>query len=774
MTTQKYNIIGMHCASCASIIKKKLTELPGITSIEVNFATEKAEMVYDPKLTSLTQINHELNKYGYQFVLNEDGKTIYHHKEATEVEIKSKPEVKSKDHIKPFSLNSLKRKLNFFMPVALYIFLWMIWHSATQLLTFLPHFPLSMRTMNYLLFGIASLTLYFLGKPYLVAIKKFWQYRVANMDTLVGLGTSIAYIYSAAMLFLPINGLLNSRNNMLYFDATIIVLSFVTYGNYLTALSRKKTSESLEALINLQVKNAVIKRNGKELQVPYAEIELGDIMVVKAGQKIPTDGIIVSGYTAVDESMITGESMPIEKKVNDQVIGSTLSTYGTIEVKATKLGEQTVLAHIIQLVENAQNSKAPLQNLADKVAAVFVPTVLIIALLVFVGWLVIGSQYYPLSEAFAVGLNALVGILVIACPCAMGLATPSAVITTIGKAAENGILIKNAEILEKFPHITHLLFDKTGTLTLGKPQVVDIVAIKENLSPQQLLAIASSLEKYSDHPLAQAVIEAATTQNINNYAASDTITDAGLGINGIIDQQRYFVGNRKYVQSNPSITPFNYEDSSLHTQTAVFVASQTEILGYITFADQIKSNAMQVVHQLNQQGIQTQITSGDTETSVKNIASQTGITRYSFEALPQDKLSEISRLQKLGYKVAMVGDGINDSPSLAQADVGIAMGNGTDVAMETADVVLLGDDLNKLPQTVALTRHGVKTIKQNLFWAFIYNIVGIPLAAGILYPTYKMLLDPSIAGAAMALSSVSVVLNSLRLKKLSFKSMNSK
>jgi Cu2+-exporting ATPase/Cu+-exporting ATPase len=586
------------------------------------------------------------------------------------------------------------------------------------------------------------------------------------MDTLVGIGTSVAFLYSFSITAFEnvLAPFVSTSQN--YYDVTIVVIGLITLGKFLEARSKLKTGEAIEKLLGLQVKTALVIRNGKEIELAIDDVRMGDILIVKPGQKIPLDGVIVSGRTSIDESMITGESIPVDKEINDLVIGATMNKQGSLQVQVTKTGKDTMLAQIIKMVESAQGSKAPIEKMADQVSAVFVPAVLVLSLIVFGVWVAAGFQLLPFTQAFTLGLLCFVGVLVIACPCAMGLATPTAVIVGVGKGAQAGILIKNAESLEKFQGINFVVMDKTGTITKGAPEVTDVIPTEIG-NEKTVLRILGSLEKHSEHPLAQAVVERAKKDEVRLETVTDFSAIEGKGLSGKIGKITYLAGNLKLASElKLKIDNTNIEHLASQGKTPVILMTKKEIIGYFGIADTVKEEAKETVANLHKQNIKVAMLTGDNRQTANFIASQVGIDRILAEVLPGDKANEIKKIQAEGYRVAMVGDGINDAPALATADVGVAMGTGTDVAIESAGITLLGGNIAKLPKAVTLARATMKTIKQNLFWAFFYNIIGIPIAAGVLYPFFGILLSPAIAGGAMALSSVFVVGNSLLLKRL--------
>jgi len=763
MKNNTFAVKGMHCASCASIIKKKLEKLNGISSCDVNFGTEQAAVSFDATKVSIDQMNEEIDKLGYSLV-NDNISNHAAHEGHDMTPVSTDAKIKEQ---KIQELAKLKRQVLLSIP--------MIATSVTVMILEIGAAPLGlwqklpedvMEFFHHLLPVFATYMLFVVGIPYLSGIARFIKYRAANMDTLVGIGTVVAYLYSFLVSALegPLAPYINTELN--YYDVVIVVIGFITLGKYLEARSKLKTGEAIEKLIGLQAKHALVVRDGKEIELPIEQVIVGDILVVKPGQKIPVDGVITLGTTSIDESMITGEPIPVDKGKGDTVIGATINKQGSLLIRAAKVGEDTMLSQIIQMVENAQGSKAPIERLADQVSAVFVPIVLAISLIVLALWLGIGPQFLPYAKAVSLGIVSFVGILVIACPCAMGLATPTAIIVGVGKAAEHGILVKNAESLEKFHAVNFVVMDKTGTITKGAPELTDISPTGQ-FSEQMMLQVLASLEYHSEHPLAQAVITKAKQKDIQLLPVDHFAAIEGKGLTGTIKNTAYYAGNIKL--ANDLHIPI--QKNSLQTfasqgKTPVILMTKNEILGYVAIADTIKDEAKKTVSQLHKLGMQVAMLTGDTRIAAQYIADQVSIDQIIAEVLPADKANEISKLQKQGFRVAMVGDGINDAPALATADVGVAMATGTDVAIESAGITLLGGHISKLPQAIILARKTMTVIKQNLFWAFFYNIVGIPIAAGALYPFYGILLSPAIAGAAMAFSSVSVVTNSLRLKRI--------
>jgi Cu2+-exporting ATPase/Cu+-exporting ATPase len=617
---------------------------------------------------------------------------------------------------------------------------------------------------HHLLPIFATYTLFVVGKPYLLGLYRFLRYGKANMDTLIGIGTVAAFIYSFAVTAFEhvLEPFINVEHT--YYDVTIVVITFIALGKYLEAQSKIKTGDAIEKLLNLQAKTALVIRDGKEIEISINEVKHGDLIVVKPGAKIPVDGIITEGTSFIDESMVTGEPMPTQKKIGDSVVAGTLNTSGSFIFEATKVGSETLLAQIIKMVEEAQGSKAPIQALADKISSVFVPVVLVIAFLSLGAWLIFGTGPLGFSQALSYALVSFVGILVIACPCALGLATPTAIIVGVGKGAREGILIKDAATLEKLHKVDTVVVDKTGTITKGKPTLVDIVNLS-NQKDEDLLSILASLEKKSEHPIAHAIVNYAKEKNINVSDISNFEGIQGKGLKGSINDIEYFVGNTKLISDlNISFDATKLDEFTSQGKTPVILATKEKVLGFVMVSDEIKAESIEAVKNLHALGIKVVMLTGDDEKAAKYIASLVGIDDVIANVLPQDKLAKIKELQSEGKVVAMAGDGVNDAPALAQADVGIAMGTGTDVAIESAGITLLGGDISKLVKAIKLSKITMRGIKQNLFWAFIYNIVGIPLAAGLFYPIFGWLLNPVFAGFAMAMSSVSVVSNSLRIK----------
>lgn len=801
-------IKGMHCASCALTIEKTLKKIDGVEKCEVNFGTEKAKVEYDPLKTDYKQMSSKIEQFGYTLMQPESKSLVSSTNTSPQVHVMPDGSSMSAqdhanmdhsghnmtaeehakhqgnegmDHSEHLGLNQSKEeklkelkqqkdKVDFVMPITIGIFFLMVWEIAYMNgIAGIPKFFLPKELFSLISFFLASVFMFWIGRPFIDGVTRFVKYRVANMDTLVGIGTLTAYIYSTLILFVtPFRNLLNVTDYT-YFDVTIVVIGFIFFGKYLEARSKLKTGEAIEKLIGLQAKTALVIRDGKEMEIPIDQVGINDVLVVKPGGKIPVDGVIIEGKSSVDESMITGEPIPVDKEIGDTIIGGTINKQGAFKFKATKVGSETLLSHIIKMVEEAQGSRAPIQRLADQISGIFVPVVLVLAVLTLIVWVIIGSQFMPLNEAFSLGLVNFVGILVIACPCALGLATPTAIIVGTGKGAQNGILIKDAESLEKLHKVNTIVTDKTGTITKGKPEVTDIVIMPNAYlsSPNEVLQIIASLEKNSEHPLAVAIIEKAESLSIQLLKSEDFEIIEGKGLKGTVNGSVYYAGNLKLLED----LKINFSRSQIDSltekgKTPVLFTNEKELLAVIGISDTLKENAKDTIDKLHRLGIKVVMLTGDNEKTAKYIAEQVGIDEVIAEVLPNEKSAKVKELQAKGKLVAMVGDGVNDAPALAQADVGIAMGTGTDVAIESASITLLKGDFSKVLKAIRLSKFTMRAIKQNLFWAFIYNVIGIPIAAGLFYPFFGLLLNPAFAGAAMAFSSVSVVLNSLRLKLL--------
>jgi P-type Cu+ transporter len=772
MKPHTFTVKGMHCTSCSAIISKKLKKLPGVESCDVNFATEKAKISYDPQKVSVNEMNTEIEKLGYTLRTQESNHATHSAKQDISDSHMASHDMSAMDHSehlgltqtneeKLAELGNLRDKVAFVLPITFLVFALMMWDIASLTLPFVPNLPIPMPLFTAISFVLASVVLFWIGRPYIEAVGKFIQYRVANMDSLVGIGTLTAYIYSSILFLFPPIRVFLSLPEYTYFDVTIVVIGFITLGKYLESASKLRTGEAIEKLLTLQAKTALVIRNGKEVEVSLPEVVVGDVIVVKPGGKVPVDGVVIDGNSSVDEAMISGEALPVDKKKGDTVIGGTINKQGVFRYKATRVGDATMLSQIIRLVEEAQGSKAAIQDLADRVSAIFIPAVLIIAVVAFIVWLTVGSYFLGTSVAISYGLLAFVGVLVIACPCALGLATPTAVIVGVGKGAENGILIKNAESLEKLHLVDTVVFDKTGTITKGIPSVTEIVSFDAAFTEKKILQIAASVEKHSQHPLAVAITAKAEKMKVSLLPVSHFEENEGRGVVGQVEKQKVIIRKpHAGEQEKKEIVALQEQG-----KTVVVVEVSHRSVGILAISDTIKENAIDAIKKIHALGLRTVMLTGDNTRAAKYIAQQVGIDEVIAEVLPVEKSDVIKNLQKKGQRVAMVGDGINDAPSLTQAEVGIAMATGSDIAIESSDITLLGGDIAKVGQAIQLSKSTIRTIKQNLFWAFIYNVIGIPLAAGVFYPLFGIFLNPIFAGLAMALSSVSVVGNSLLLKK---------
>ncbi len=812
MRKKIFKIEGMHCPSCGQTIEKGVSKIPGIKTCQVNFPLGQILLEFDEEKISLSEIKKEIQKSGYDLIIPEEqkreereiltlkvlGMNNPHCAQIVEKAVKSIKgilEVKLdfalekaviefnaettnslviKEKIKgvgyePRELNEevedkekkaqekqikvLKNK--FIVGVILSIFIFL--GSFPEWFTFWP----KILTNYFVLLILTTPVQFWVGWQF---YRGFWialKNKVFDMNTLITIGTSAAYFYSTAITFFPVLG------EAVYFDTAAIIITLIILGRLLEAIAMGKTSAAIKKLIGLQPKIARIIKNGKEIEIPIKEVRVGDIVVIRPGEKIPVDGIVIEGYSSVDEKVITGESMPVSKKENDEVIGATMNLSGLLKFRATKVGKDTLLAQIIKIVEEAMTQKAPIQRLVDKISSYFVPTVIIVAILSFFIWYLVG-------QPFLFALTIFVAVLIIACPCALGIATPTAIMVGTGLGAERGILIKGGEALETIHKLQAIIFDKTGTLTKGEPSVTDIIQITEipNFESQNnlILQLAAIAEKGSEHPLGRAIVKKAEAEGLKIEEGKNYQTEAGKGIRCQFQNNLILVGNRNFMTDNKIEISPGIEEKLKNLEnkgkTAIIVALNQKIVGLLGLADTLKEFSKEAVEKLKKMKKEVWLITGDNERTARTIARQLGIDddKIVAQVLPPHKAKKVKELQQRGRVVAMVGDGINDAPALAQADVGIAIGSGTDVAMETGNIVLIKDDLRDVVTSIDLSSYTVKKIKQNLFWAFFYNTIGIPIAAGILYPFFGFLLDPVIAAAAMAFSSISVVLNSLSMK----------
>ncbi|HEY4500867.1 MAG TPA: heavy metal translocating P-type ATPase [Candidatus Paceibacterota bacterium] len=743
MKIETLKIKGMHCASCASIIEKALKKVEGVHSVEINYGTEAAKISYDETKTNPNELSKKIEPLGYSLML---------------VESHSK-------HSDISNLSDMRAKVFSAIPLALFSAFVMSWEILSQF-EISPAIPFVWKEFfHHLLPLMATYVLFVVGKPYLLGFYRFLRYGKANMDTLIGIGTTAAYVYSFAVTAFEETLRPFINVDATYYDVTIIVITFIALGKYLEANAKVKTGDAIEKLLNLQAKTALVIRDGKEMEIPVDQIVHGELIIVKPAGKIPVDGGLTDGSSYIDESMVTGEPMPVKKEVGDSVVAGTINTSGSFTFKATRVGSETMLAHIVKMVEEAQGSRAPIQALADKISGIFVPIVLVLAFVTLGAWILVGASYLGFAQALSFGLVSFVSILVIACPCALGLATPTAIIVGVGKGAREGILVKDAATLEKLHKVDVIVVDKTGTLTRGKPELVSFKNMSDK-SDTNIIAILASLENKSEHPIAHAVVADAKEKNISLLPVEQFEMIKGKGIVGVVGEVKYHVGSAKLAEEFAGATRLNLVAETKEGKTPIVLVRNNEVLAVAMIADAVKPEAIDAVRSLHALGIKVVMLTGDDKNTARFIADQIGIDEVVAEVLPEDKLNKIRELQKDGKVVAMAGDGVNDAPALAQADVGIAMATGTDVAIESAGITLLQGDISKLVKAIRLSKLTMRGIKQNLFWAFFYNIVGIPLASGIFYPFFGWLLSPVFAGAAMALSSVSVVSNSLRLKTI--------
>ncbi len=725
MTKQTYPVLNMTCASCAARVQKTLGKQPGVITAIVNYANATVQVEYDEKQITPGKLKESVQKFGYDLVVDGDDEDV--------------------DDLNRKASKSLKYK------------------TIGAILLSIPVVIIGMFFMNipyanYIMWAFSTPVVLYFGSRFFVGAWKQTSHGTANMDTLVALSTGTAYIFSVFNTLYPDYWHDRGLHGHVYFEAAAVVIAFILLGKLLEDKAKGNTSSALKKLIGLQPKTVTIVFNNEQRELPISDVRVGDEILVKPGEKIAVDGIVASGNSFVDESMISGEPIPVEKTAGEKVFAGTINQKGSFNFIAEKVGADTVLARIIKMVQDAQGSKAPVQQLVDKIASIFVPVVILIALITLVVWVIFGGE-----NSFTQGLLAMVTVLVIACPCALGLATPTAIMVGIGKGAESGILIKDAESLETARKVNAIVLDKTGTITEGKPEVVDAIWKDNNQSTSGILR---AIELKSEHPLADAV--AAYIESSDDVDVTGFQSLTGRGVKAVFNGEEWFVGNLKLMLENNIPVPEDIQlvipDWQAHANTVIYFASSKSVLAAIAIADKIKPSSIEAVKTLQESGIEVYMLTGDNSTTAKSIAEEAGIHHYKADVLPAEKADFVKSLQAEGKIVAMVGDGINDSNALAQADLSIAMGTGSDIAMDVAKMTLIASDLTRIPKAIKLSHDTVLTIKQNLFWAFIYNIIGIPIAAGILYPFNGFLLDPMIAGAAMAMSSVSVVSNSLRLK----------
>ena len=744
--TETLDIEGMTCASCASFVEKSLSRTPGVQRAMVNYATEKATVDYLPAQASPATLKEAVINAGYG--VTERAPDTSAAERSAEI-----------DRQKALAYQKLKRRFGVAVGLAVLIMplsMLMLWPAMMQ--------RVNMQWLNYALLLLTLPVLLYSGREFYVSAWNGFKHRAANMDTLIAVGTGAAFLYSLAATVVP--GFFTSRGLMpeVYYDTTATIIALILLGKVLELRAKTQTSAAMKSLIGLQAKTArVVRPDGAEVDVPIEQVQLGDLVVVRPGEKVATDGLITEGSSALDEAMLTGESLPVQKQAGDPVFGATLNKTGSFRFRVTKVGADTMLSQIVKLVEDAQGSRAPIQRLADKVSAIFVPTVVVIAILTFVIWF----DLAPAGTRLPLALVNFVAVLIIACPCALGLATPTAIMVSTGKGAEHGVLIRNAEALEKAYKVNTVLLDKTGTITRGEPAVTDFWTLPGQ-EASQLLQVVAAVERQSEHPLAEAVVRHADTQGGAGLTATGFRAVEGKGAAANVNGQAVLIGNRRLLaDESVSLSPTlltQAEQLLAQAKTVLYVAVAGQAVGLLGVADTVRDTSAAAIRKLQALGIEVVMMTGDNTETAAQVAGQVGITRYFAEVLPADKAGKVKELQAEGCTVAMVGDGINDAPALAQADIGLAIGSGTDVAMEAAGITLMRSDLNGVVTAIELSRQTIRTIKQNLFFAFIYNTLGIPVAAGLLYPFFGILLSPMLAAGAMALSSVSVLTNSLRLR----------
>lgn len=738
-------IDGMTCAACAVTVENAVNKIDHVDSAVVNLTTEKMTVRYNPDLVSEEEIEKAVADAGY-------GASVFDPATAKSQSERQSEATQNMWH--KFLLSALFAVPLLYLSMGSMMGLW-----VPDVVSMDSH-PLVFALVQLVL----TLPVMYLGRRFYVNGFRSLIKGHPNMDSLVALATSAAFIYSLYGVYHVVLGHAHHAH-MLYFESVVVILTLITLGKYFETLSKGRTSDAIQKLVKLSAKTATVIRDGEEELVPIENVVIGDILLVKPGEKIPVDGRVVSGHSAIDESMLTGESIPVEKVADDKVFGASINGQGSLTIQAERVGEETLLAQIIKLVEDAQQTKAPIAKIADRVAGVFVPAVITIALVTFAFW------YFVMGESFVFALQVAIAVLVIACPCALGLATPTAIMVGTGRGAENGILYKRGDVLENAHHIDTMVFDKTGTITQGKPQVVDVITYHGD--EKSLLSNVASIEKYSEHPLSQAIVEKAVAEKLDFSEVENFTSLTGRGLQGeVAGGQTFYIGNRRLMeelQVDLSASEAAVLAATQKGQTPIYISENQQLQGVMTVADLLKVDSKETVAKLQNKGIDVVLLTGDNTKTAQAIAKQAGIKTVISEVLPDQKSHAIKDLQSQGKLVAMVGDGINDAPALAVADIGIAVGSGTDIAIESADIILMKPEISDILKALSISHLTIKVVKENLFWAFIYNILAIPVAMGVLYLFGGPLLNPMIAGLAMGFSSVSVVLNALRLKYIKLK-----
>jgi Cu+-exporting ATPase len=731
---------GMTCAACVSAVENALKVLDGVVSVTVNFATENATIEYFPSQVGIREFKKAVRNAGYEVVEAEQGEDI----------------VEREQREREKAYTELRIKVIAGAVLAILIMVLMQWHHLFGGWLHLPP------RMNHLLqLVLATPVQFWIGRQFYAGAVAAARHKTTNMNTLIAIGTSSAYLYSIVATFFPAVFEIKGYTADVYFDTSATIIVLILLGRLFEARAKGRTSEAIKRLIGLQAKTARVIRDGRETDLPIEDVEIGDIVMVRPGEKVPVDGVIIEGYSAVDESMVTGESIPAEKNKGDAVIGGTVNKTGSFRFEAMKVGKETMLSHIIEMVQSAQGSKPPIARLADVIASYFVPAVIGVAVITFMVWYLFGP-----SPAFTYAILNFIAVLIIACPCSLGLATPTSIMVGTGKGAENGILIRSGEALEKAHTITAVVFDKTGTLTKGRPEVTDL--FPRGVTAHDLVFHAASSEKGSEHPLGEAIIRRAAEENLKIVDPEQFQAVPGHGIRAVVQGKTVLLGNRRLMEHEGiEIGELGNEEERLAAQgkTPMFISVDNIAAGIIAVADTLREESVQAVRQLHDLGIEVVMITGDNRRTGEAIGREAGIDRVLAEVLPQEKADQVKKLQTEGKVVAMVGDGINDAPALAQADVGIAIGTGTDVAMEASDITLISGNIKGVVTAIALSKATMRNIRQNLFWAFAYNVILIPVAAGVLFPFFGLLLNPMLAAGAMGFSSVTVVTNALRLRK---------